>query len=294
MVQTFIDEEIYKNPGSWNMTNDLIFKAIFGRETDISKTLLMDLVNAVLGLEGEARITAVSHLNPYNYQLYMSDKLTMLDIKARTGDGRCLNIEIQVGRGKNHFERALYYWSELFSGQVDEGIDYEGLDKTIGIHFIDHVLDGALLHAHSVFRLHDIDRHVQVSDLLELHFVQLPRIQDLILSGEVALADWISLMKGINVPEKKEAIRLLTDQKEMMLLAAREYSKVTAEDMFRAQLGSQQKFRREMSSDMNYAREEGRRESLLEVVERMVENQLPQETILSVTGLSKDEFELLK
>lgn len=91
-----LDTSIYDNPRSWNMTNDLIFKVIFGRDTIASKLLLVDLVN------------------------------TVLDIKAKTDSGIFINIEMQVDRQNDYFERALYYWAQLYTEQLKEGYIYVG------------------------------------------------------------------------------------------------------------------------------------------------------------------------
>jgi transposase-like protein len=46
--------------------NDLVFKALFGREQKQSKIILMDFLNSVLNLEEKDKITEIAYLNPFN------------------------------------------------------------------------------------------------------------------------------------------------------------------------------------------------------------------------------------
>ena len=73
---------------------DLVFKALFGKEDQTSKELLMALLNDILENDDRNKIVDISHLNPFNYKDFEGDKLSILDIKARTDQGEIINIEI--------------------------------------------------------------------------------------------------------------------------------------------------------------------------------------------------------
>ena len=61
---------------------DCVFKALLGAE--YNRALLIHFLNAILGPELPAPITAVEILNPYNEREFLDDKLSIVDIKART------------------------------------------------------------------------------------------------------------------------------------------------------------------------------------------------------------------
>ncbi|MGI4851175.1 MAG: PD-(D/E)XK nuclease family transposase [Janthinobacterium lividum] len=65
---------------------DLVFKKIFGVEEN--KDLLISFINAIVSPEDQ--ISKVILLNPYNLQSFRQDKLSILDIKAKSQDGQTL------------------------------------------------------------------------------------------------------------------------------------------------------------------------------------------------------------
>lgn len=257
-----IDPRIYDTKPSWSMTNDLIFKAVFGRNTPRSKLLLMDLVNTVLHLEGDERIVGIEHKNPYNYQKYIDDKLSILDIKAETESGMLINVEMQVNQEENYIERSLFYWSKMFSEQLEVGQDYGSISKTVGIHFLKECLPYEGLGAHVQQLLIDKRTMKFTTNKLEIHLVQMPMINAIIKAGESDLAQWLTMMKDINNQHKQMEIEVLVNQKEVMKMAMEEYSKVTAEDMLREQMIAREKFIIDQNTRMNAARKKGLKEGL--------------------------------
>jgi hypothetical protein len=73
---------------------DCVFKALLGSEDN--RALLIHFLNAVLVDDLPAPITEVEILNPYNERETFSDKLTIVDVKARDAARRLFQIEIQL------------------------------------------------------------------------------------------------------------------------------------------------------------------------------------------------------
>ena len=109
---------------------DLAFKKIFGVEEN--KDLLISLLNSIVSAEDQ--VVEVTLLNPYNAQNFKNDKLSILDIKAKSADGKQFNIEIQITDEADYDKRALYYWGKLYTEQLKTSDPYSLLAKTIGIH----------------------------------------------------------------------------------------------------------------------------------------------------------------
>ena len=74
-------------------TNDIFFKYLLGREENTD--LLLSFINAVLQDTIYPQITTVKIENPFNLQDFYTEKLTILDIKARDADG---HPGIETGR----------------------------------------------------------------------------------------------------------------------------------------------------------------------------------------------------
>lgn len=93
---------------------DITFKKIFGVEGN--KDLLIALINAIVSKEDQ--VAEVNLLNAYNSQNFKSEKLSILDIKAKGVDGKRFNIEIQISDEADYDKRALYYWAKLYTEQL--------------------------------------------------------------------------------------------------------------------------------------------------------------------------------
>jgi conserved hypothetical protein (putative transposase or invertase) len=110
---------------------DFAFKKLFGSEEN--KALLLSLINAIL--PANEQLTEVTLTNPYNDKWYQGDKLSVLDIKAKDMKGCYYNIEMQVTDEVYYSQRALYYWSRLYSSQLKAGDDYGVLQKPLAFIF---------------------------------------------------------------------------------------------------------------------------------------------------------------
>ena len=86
---------------------DIAFKKIFGVEEN--KDLLISLINSIVS--NEDQVADVILLNPYNVKNFKTDKLSILDIKAKGIDGKQFNVEIQITDEADYDKRALYYWA---------------------------------------------------------------------------------------------------------------------------------------------------------------------------------------
>lgn len=81
-------------PSGIRPTVDYAFKRVFGCEEN--KSVLVDLLNAVLLDSGQTPIRDVQILNPFSLQDADNDRLVILDIKARDESGRETLIEMQM------------------------------------------------------------------------------------------------------------------------------------------------------------------------------------------------------
>ena len=69
--------------------------------------------------------------NPYNFPHYFDEKLSALDIKAKSEKGESYDIEVQIADQSFYRQRALFYWSGLYSEQIGVGGEYQKLKKSV-------------------------------------------------------------------------------------------------------------------------------------------------------------------
>ncbi len=153
---------------------DIAFKKIFGVEEN--KDLLISLINSIVGAEDQ--VVEVTLLNPYNLQSFKTDKLSILDIKAKSETGKLFNIEIQITDESDYDKRALYYWGKLYTDQLKVSEEYSTLSKAIGIHILNFTSIPDVENYHNVFHIVEKKTGVQYFKDLELHTIELTKFSN--------------------------------------------------------------------------------------------------------------------
>jgi predicted transposase/invertase (TIGR01784 family) len=235
---------------------DFIFKIIFGDEHN--KPLLKSFLQAVLFLaEDEFEIALV---NPYLQPQEIDGKLSILDVKIRTKTGKLIDIEMQILRTENIFERVCYYQSMMVVEQVGKGESYDRIKKVINIvitdfNFVEGLRkDKKKARYHHCFRLYDPQDKAYFGDVEEIHTIELPKLPA--QSDDTAIWDWV---KYIAV-ETEEDLTMLAEKNDVLRHAVDELYRVSASDEVRAQYEAREKAWRDDYSRMIYAENKGLKE----------------------------------
>ncbi len=110
---------------------DCVFKALLGSEEN--RNLLIHFLNAFLAQDLIEPLVWVEILNPYNDKEFLSDKLSIVDVKARDSHDRLYQIEIQLTSYGHLPARIIYNWADIYSQQLKSGQDYLELKPTYSI-----------------------------------------------------------------------------------------------------------------------------------------------------------------
>ena len=149
---------------------DYAFKKVFGSESNVD--LLKLLLEAVLGFP----LSAVEIVDPFEERDAADDKLCILDIKARDADGRRFDVEMQTHSHPAIRPRLLYYWAQLYAGQLAEGQDFTELRPAYTICFLNaRMFDGRPDVYHNTFGLVDGATGEEFSKHLGIHVLELPK-----------------------------------------------------------------------------------------------------------------------
>ena len=192
---------------------DCVFKALLGSIEN--KASLLDFLNSIL--MPESAIKDVEILNPYNEKEFMSDKLTIVDIKAVDTNGYQYQIELQMANYRYLPPRMLYMWSDIYGSQLKNGEDYHQLNPVISIWLLtDELFKDSEAHHHH-FQL--IDKHHQrlLSEHCSIHVIELnkwkkretlnPNENWLYFLKEAK--HWNSLPSELNTPVMRSAMKTL-------------------------------------------------------------------------------------
>lgn len=133
-----------------DVKNDVAFRKIFGNEN--KKVILISILNAVLGLEGQDRVKDVTLLNPYQLPRLVGEKSSIIDVKATDEKGATFIVEMQVAEPAGFDKRVLYYTSKDYAGQINSGDDYTLLRPVyfIGILNFNYFTGDDYLSSHSI------------------------------------------------------------------------------------------------------------------------------------------------
>ena len=274
---------------------DFVFKNIFGSEKH--PNILISFLNATL--KPKDLITEVEIKNTDLNKGYIEDKFSRLDVKATTNNNEIINIEIQLKNEYNMIKRSLYYWSKLYSEQLNEGEDYSLLKRTICINILNFKYLKTRMF-HSVYRMKEIHTNEELSDIQEIHFIEIPKLEDGSDEKDMLVA-WIEFLKN---PES-EKVRSLEMSVDEIREAKDELIKMSNDDTQRELYEMRAKTLRDKISALNEAErkgikkgreegiEEGKKNKAIEIAKSLINLGLDKESIAKSTGLDLCEVEKL-
>jgi hypothetical protein len=112
--------------------NDAVFKMMFASPR--GRRPLIALLNAVL--KPKSPICSVEVINPDIPKLLISDKGTILDIRAKLEDGTQIDVEMQMAPHLGLGKRALFYGARMYSQSIESGDYYHKLRPAIVLFFM--------------------------------------------------------------------------------------------------------------------------------------------------------------
>lgn len=274
---------------------DFVFKRIFGNEKH--PDILISFLNAVM--KPKDLIESVQIRNSDIEKEHIEDKYSRLDIKAITNKGEYINIEIQVKNEYNMIKRSLYYWSKMFENQIVEGDNYNKLAKTVCI----NILDFKYLRNekfHNAYRLKEIITNEELTDTMEIHFIEIPKLRKLDDSDEISdmLEAWVAFIQNpdseivgkleMSRKEIKEAkselVRMSGDSNERYMYEKRKESILEKVSLIES---AEQK-------GIEKGLKEGENKKAIEIAQNAINNNLDDNTIQIITGLSLEEIKELR
>ncbi|MBF0209614.1 MAG: Rpn family recombination-promoting nuclease/putative transposase [Desulfamplus sp.] len=155
---------------------DCVFKALLGSERN--KNLLIHFLNAVIGFEGDDIITDVVILNPYNEREFIDDKLSIVDIKAKSQNDFKYQVEIQLAVYPALPSRIIYNWCTIYHSQINKTEDYAKLKPVYSIWILDTPLFKDIDTYHFKFGLNDLTNKISLSNQLSIQILQLSNFDE--------------------------------------------------------------------------------------------------------------------
>ncbi|TDL48811.1 Rpn family recombination-promoting nuclease/putative transposase [Paenibacillus dendritiformis] len=274
--------------------NDFIFKRIFGSESN--KDVLLAFLNSTFVEAGEPPLTEIILMNPYTEKDATHDKQSILDIKAKTTEGKLINIEMQLFNPYNMEKRTLFYWSQMYSHQIKEGGNYGELKKCVTI----NILNYSCLpneRYHNVFHLREDHSLIPLIDDIEIHVMELPKLNQYEVPSKGGLVNWLLFLKGID----KTKWEVLTMNEPMLKKAMTTLEFLSQDEQTRMEYEARQKYLLDEASRVAGAKAEGIAEGMakgmakgkVEVARKLLALGVEIALIAKASGLSEEEIKKL-
>lgn len=158
-----------------HLKNDIVFKAVYGRDTPESKHLLIHLLNLILNRK-EDPIVDLEYKNPFHISVCAKEKESILDIKVITNSNELIDIEMQLLNRDSLINRTIYYHGGSLRESLKKGEPYGKMLKTITICIVDDILFPETEDFLSIFEMRESKGHFLLSDNNSIHYIELPKV----------------------------------------------------------------------------------------------------------------------
>jgi len=223
--------------------NDWIFKRIFGDKRYIHH--LKGFLSALLSFDKD-ELTEVVIQNPFTAQDTPDDKFGILDVSVTTASGNQVNLEVQVSPQPDLGDRLVFYVSNLAARQEIAGKPYGEMAQSISICILDHVMSDDIDDYHLIYRLHDIAHGKCLSDKIEVHILELPKLPE---KDSDPLWSWLSYFKS----RTEEDLEVAAAQSKEVELVVTTFKKLTADQLEMQRLYDYEKKQRDIASERWHA-----------------------------------------
>nr|WP_162839393.1 Rpn family recombination-promoting nuclease/putative transposase [Ferroacidibacillus organovorans] len=270
---------------------DFVFKRIFGIEEN--KDILLDFLNAVFESANEPGVTEIEILNPYLDKTTVYDKMSVLDIKARTASGTLINIEIQLRDQQDMEKRSLYYWARMYGSQLVQGEIYRSLCRTVTINILGfNYIDNDRYH--NTFHLREDSTGLILTNDIEIHMIELQKLREIAVGQQRKLVRWTLFLLGPG----QERMEELAMEEPAIKKALTTLEFLSQDREARELYEARQKAIHDWNSNIHGAREDGRekgeRFKAIEVAQNMLSEGMEVELVARLTGLTHEEINGLR
>ena len=270
-----------------NLTKDLVFQELFGKQKN--KDITAHLLSLILKREIKNIDLDVNKRMLGNRE---NSKTGRLDIRAKFNDGEDCNIELQVEPYPYMEKRMLEYWGSMYDAKINSGDSYKVLKPTISILIADYQITN-LKHIskyHTIWNLREKDfSDTILTNDIEMHILEIPKIND----NEMLKDELVQWLRFIKEPENKGVEKFMEENKYLKQ-ARKELEHLSGDPDFKRLLESRAGFLRDVDAKMEVAeekgREEGKKQTQIEVAKKMKEENMDIEQISKITNLTIKEI----
>ena len=284
------------------LTNDYAFKRLLGSEEN--KPLLQDLLECILDFTPQ-QVLGLEFMDKELTKEEFSDKTGILDVKLKLTDGTVIDIEIQASWNASFVKRTLFYWAKMYTADFKAGESYDKLHRCIAINII---ADGFRLNdaIHSEYLLQEKTVHTVLTDVLEVHFLDLQAAKRAKGEGKTTgqqgqLINWLRFIGATDKEERKmiattsPVLQMLNEKIDILTLSPIERKLYESRMKLKSDIAtiSETQFNAGVERGLAEGEVRGSRQKALETARILKQFGDPLQKIVQVTGLTVQEVEAL-
>ena len=276
--------------------NDVVFQALFTRGKErITKALLEDILKIKIHKLDLDKSKDLLNDNK-------KDKNGRLDLRVVLNDNIECDIEIQLSTHDKVLERFLYYWSKMYTANLEIGEEYSKLRQTISIIIVDDEIKQfkEIKKACTKWQIREEEyRDKILTSYFQMVIIEVPKaIKEYEKDKSNAVLQW---MKFLDNPEDME-VRKIMEENQDIKEAKEELDKISQDDILRRMALKAKLERMDHKQELYEAKRDGRAEgeaigikqNQKETALKMLKKQIDIQTIKEITGLTEEEINKLK
>jgi predicted transposase/invertase (TIGR01784 family) len=209
-----------------------------------------------------------------------------LDITAKTGDGKLLDIEIQKEVENDMSDRILYYFCEMFARQLSKGDSFSKLKKCICIVILEKGLCNDELYHHTA-KLTVEETGKLFSDKIEIYMIELSKIERILDNDPITR--WGEFLKE----PPSRVVGELGEKEGIIKEAIDLFDAISSDPQMRELIRMREQGEMDVNSRIANGEARGRIDGIIETARNLINLGMPKDIISKATGLPISEIEAL-
>jgi predicted transposase/invertase (TIGR01784 family) len=284
---------------------DLTFKKVFGK----NKRLVMSLLNALLPLPKDMKITDVEYLTAENIPENPAKKYSIVDVRCTDNFNRHFIVEMQSYWTQEFFTRTVFNATAAYSNQLAKGKAFEMLKDVYALSLVNEEAfcykqdDGYIQEFYLTNSKHTED----IRKYLSLIFIELPKFKPSNRGDEKMKNLWLKFLTQINEETTDVETDLLANEEisealeivktsaytDTELAAYRKYWLDISTEKSAIQGAEKRAEEKGKQEGREEGRQEGRLEERLAIARNLKQMGISIVDIVKATQLSEDEINKL-
>ncbi|MEF2931989.1 MAG: Rpn family recombination-promoting nuclease/putative transposase [Clostridia bacterium] len=275
---------------------DVVFQSLFNQEhEDITKSfveaLLEEKINSIVINDSKELIREKPE-----------EKLGLLDLELDINNKEKVDVEIQLIKNDEVIPRSLFYWARLYTKQIHKGDPYTKVKKVVIIAIVDFEINitKELNKMETVWNFREKEKSEKVlTDLFEIRIISLKRAREAYQKDKNSKKNqWVMFLEDSNSKEVKEIMENNEDVKKAVVTVRKmtedEKLEKIAELREKAIKDEKAIYNTGIREGKELGREEGERRNKIEVIKRMLKDNIDIALIKKYADATDEEIDEAK